>query len=114
MHETSVMISLLTRVEAEARAAGASRVTVIRLRAGELSGVEPVSLLSAFDLLAPGTIAEGARLEIEPEPLVADCVDCGHRFRVEAFRFSCPTCHGGQTRIAAGNDLMLESVTVAP
>jgi hydrogenase nickel incorporation protein HypA/HybF len=112
MHETALMTQLLRRIEREARAAGAARVKAVRLRVGELSGVEPRLLESAFAWLAPGTVADGASLEIEPVPLEASCESCGQRFRVEQFRFRCPACGGDRTRAVAGEDLILESLTV--
>jgi hydrogenase nickel incorporation protein HypA/HybF len=112
MHETALMAQLLRRVEQEARAAGAARVKAVRLRVGELSGVEPRLLESAFDWLAPGTVADGARLEIEPVPLEASCEACGRRFRVEQFHFRCPACGGDRTRAVAGEELVLEGLSV--
>lgn len=114
MHECTLMNTLLVRAESECRSAGATRVLAIRLLVGDFSGVEPFSLRSAFELLAPGTIAEGARLEIDRVPLCAECEACSRQFRVEAFQFLCPECRSGRTRILSGDELVLESLTVAP
>ena len=65
MHELSIMQSALSVALDQARQAGASRVHVIRLRIGALSGVVPDALEFAFEALAPGTPAEGAELAID-------------------------------------------------
>ena len=48
-----------------AKKAGASRVLVLRLRVGTLSGAVPEALRFAFDVVCRGTITEGASLEME-------------------------------------------------
>jgi hydrogenase nickel incorporation protein HypA/HybF len=111
MHELSLMAGLLRQIEEAALASGAGRVTAVSLKVGELAGVEPALLSGAFDLLAPGTVAEGASLDIEHVPLTAECESCGP-FRVERFRFRCPSCGGAGTRVVAGEDVILESLVV--
>ncbi len=66
----------------EAAAAGAERVTALRLRVGEWSGVEVESLRFALVVLTEdGALPEGCRVEIESvEPLFA-CRSCGPRLR---------------------------------
>jgi hydrogenase nickel incorporation protein HypA/HybF len=112
MRETSLVSQLLLRVEQEGRAAGAVRVAAVRLRIGECAGVEPGRLLSAFDALARGTIACGATVRIERVALESRCESCGGRFRVVRFRFECPSCGSRRTRVVAGEEVVLESVTV--
>lgn len=113
MHETALIAHLLRRVERELAAAGASRVTALRLKVGALAGVEPALLESAYRDLSPGTPAEGARLDLELVPLLASCEDCGRGFEVERFRFHCPACGSGRTRIVAGEHVILEEIVVA-
>jgi hydrogenase nickel incorporation protein HypA/HybF len=113
MHETTLAAQLLRRIERAARAEGAARVTAVRLRVGEFAGVEPELLRIGFLRLAAGTMAEGARLEVEPVPLEAECAECGLRFRVEAFRFACPACGSGRTRVVSGEEMTLEEMTIA-
>jgi hydrogenase nickel incorporation protein HypA/HybF len=113
MHETALVAHLLRRVVQEARAAGAARVTTVRCRVGEFAGIEPSLLEDAFRRQSPGTSAEGARLEIVAVFLEALCESCEHRFRVEQFRFQCPTCGGCRTRVVAGEELDMESLSVA-
>ena len=113
MHETALAAQLLRRVEGAARAEGAARVTAVRLLVGEFAGVEPELLESGFRLMAAGTLAQGARLEVERVPLEAECAACGLRFRVRDFRFACPECGSGRTRVVAGEDLVLDALTLA-
>ncbi|MFN8544658.1 MAG: hydrogenase/urease maturation nickel metallochaperone HypA [Candidatus Binatia bacterium] len=65
MHEHSLLRALMTQVEAAARAHGAARVRVVRVKLGPLAHLDPEHLRHHFAAAARGTAAEGARLEIE-------------------------------------------------
>ena len=65
MHEMSLLRGLLHQIEVTARRNGARRVSVVRLKLGPLAHVEPDHLREHFVEAARGTVAEGARLEIE-------------------------------------------------
>jgi hydrogenase nickel incorporation protein HypA/HybF len=65
MHETSLLRGLLHQIEVLARRNATERVTVVRLRLGPLAHVESDHLREHFAETARGTVAEGARLEIE-------------------------------------------------
>ena len=112
MRELNLIARLIGRIEHEGRRAGAVRISSVRLRVGECAGVRPAALVLAFQRLAVGTIAQGAGLEIEVLPLESSCEVCGCRFRVVQFSFECPYCGSCRTRVVAGEDVVLESVTV--
>jgi len=65
VHERALMRDVVRRVELEAAAAGASRVTRVRVRLGALSHFTPGHFREHFADAARGTIAEGARVEAE-------------------------------------------------
>ena len=65
MHEMSLLRSLLAKIEELARENGSRRVTVVRLKLGPLAHIEPDHLREHFVEAASGTLAEGARLDIE-------------------------------------------------
>src|SRR6185437_8393479 len=76
MHELAIMDSALNLALDQAQKSGATRLHVIRLRIGSLSGVVPEALQFAFEPLAPGTLAEGAALDIENVPARFWCHGC--------------------------------------
>ena len=77
MHEYSIVSSLVDKVEAEARKAGATSVAALTVRIGELSGVDAGLLATAFDTFKEGTVCGGARLDIERVPVEWKCPRCG-------------------------------------
>ncbi len=62
MHEMSLMADLLRKVEATAQA---QQVVSVTVKLGALSHISPEHFREHFAQATRGTIAEGARLEIE-------------------------------------------------
>jgi len=112
MHELSIMQSALDQVLEKARQAGASRVHAIRLRIGTLSGVVPDALQFAFEALADGTPAQGARLLIEDVPARFWCPTCSHEFAATRMFAECPDCHRPSAELRAGREMELTSLEV--
>jgi hydrogenase nickel incorporation protein HypA/HybF len=63
VHEKALMDDLIRRLEAEAQAEGAGRVTRIRVRLGALSHFTEAHFREHFEDAARGTLAEGAAVE---------------------------------------------------
>ena len=90
----------------------ARRIHRISLRVGALSGVVPEALTFAFDIVAKGTMADGARLEIEPAPAVCHCAGCDTDFSSSDPFCECPRCGVPSLDVRAGKELMLTSLEV--
>ncbi|MBI3962081.1 MAG: hydrogenase maturation nickel metallochaperone HypA [Deinococcus sp.] len=65
MHESSLMAGLLQRIESIAREHGASRVVAVTVQLGALAQVSPDHFREHFVRSASGTVADGARLDIQ-------------------------------------------------
>ena len=65
MHEEALLRDLMRKVEAVARENGAARVVLVRLWVGALAHLSEDQLRERWALTARGTVADGARLEIE-------------------------------------------------
>lgn len=113
MHEISLARALLRQVEELRLSHRAAGVRSVRVSIGDFSGVEADLLESAFCQLTQGTPAEGADLSIERVPLAARCAVCEHEFPVQAYHFVCPRCDARDVRIVRGEELMLETLTLA-
>ncbi len=106
------MQSALNLALEQARKARASRVHVIRLRIGALSGVVPEALTFAFEALVPGTLAEGAQLAIEPVPARFWCAACTREFQADDLFAECPDCHAPSGELRAGREMELASLEI--
>ncbi len=110
MHELSVCQALVRQVEDIAREHEASGVTIIRLRIGPLSGVEPQLLEQAYPVACAGTVAEHAALVIESLPITVRCRQCGAETPAQPNRLLCGACGGWRTQLVSGDELVLASV----
>ena len=110
MHELSIAQSLVDAVLSAAADYDAARVTVVRLRVGELRQLIEATLRDAFELCAAGTRAEGAKLEIEWVCNTWRCSACG-RLRDLDDDGGCP-CGAADAvdRMEGCDDLLLTSV----
>ena len=113
MHEVSLMQSTLRIAMERAAAEGARRIHRLTMRVGPLSGAVPEALEFAFEVLARGTMAEGAALEVERVPIVCYCEPCGAEFRPGDFVCECPTCHQLSAEVRHGRELELASLEVS-
>jgi hydrogenase nickel incorporation protein HypA/HybF len=111
MHEVGIMNDVLDIAVEAALEAGAERITLLKLKVGELSGVVPDSLTFAFDVLAKDTIANGAEFSIETIPATYQCADCGREF-VGIVAVLCSFCQG-KTAISHGYELIVSSIEVS-
>ena len=110
MHELSLVASLFDILEEKARELGAARITAVTLRVGRLSGVVPDLLRSAFDAYKKGTLAEGARLEIETAPFDFRCRSCGGTSFREDPAVACVACGSKDVELVGGMDLVVERI----
>ncbi len=113
MHELSLMENVLEIAFEKAREQDAEKIHVIKMRAGVLSGAVPEALEFAFESLAPGTPAEGARLEIERPGVRCYCTQCHREYDASPYDYVCPTCGGLEMEIRGGTELELVSLEVS-
>ncbi len=112
MHELSLVESMVELVENERRKQDFSRVRMIRLQVGALGHAEPGALRFCFDAVTRGTVADGARLEIETVPGEGWCSGCRRTVPLEERFAACPVCGTAPVRMTAGDELRLTEMEV--
>lgn len=108
MHELSIARSVVAAV---CESAGDRRVHSVSLAIGALCAVVPESLHFCFDVVTAGTVAEGARLDIETPPGIGHCRDCGADVTLSDPILLC-TCGSTDVRIRSGRELQIVSMEV--
>jgi hydrogenase nickel incorporation protein HypA/HybF len=109
MHEMAITQSV---VDAVCEHAGGRRVRSVRLQVGALCAVVPDSMLFCFDLAAEGTLADGARLDLDVEPGSARCRTCGSEFGLSDPILLCP-CGSADVEVLTGRDLKILTMEVS-
>lgn len=114
MHEMGVTQEVLVAVLDASEAAGATKVNRVRITIGELTEVVPDALQFAWAALTPGTLAEGAVLEIRETGGRSMCLQCGAEFDHGRFdrRCTAPGCGSFATKVIVGDELTIDGVDV--
>lgn len=108
MHEYGIVQSLLQRVEEEASRRGATTVERIRVRLGELSGVDGDLLREAYRVFRQRSVCAAAELEIVSAEAAWECSRCqGEVPRGE--RLWCSQCEA-PARLLSGDEIVLERI----
>lgn len=110
MHEASLVQQIASAVAAAVPAERHSEISVIRCRVGELSGVQPLLLEGAFEVIAPITAFPQARLACESVPVQVHCGPCDAVFTPVHSRYACPRCGTPSDRVVAGLELVVSQV----
>ena len=108
MHEYSLVLSLIERVEQEIKTHGATAVHRVSVSVGELSGVEPDLLASAFEIAREGTLLQSAELIVARVKPRWQCAQCSREIDV-AQSFACDVC-GNAAKLVDGGEILFESV----
>jgi hydrogenase nickel incorporation protein HypA/HybF len=107
-----ITAEVLASVNDAAVKAGAVRVTLVRLSIGELTAIMPFALQFAWEAMTPGTLCEGAVLEITEIRARSRCLECGTEWEHDQFDRLCPSCGTFACEVLAGNELRVDGVDV--
>ena len=107
MHELSIAEAVVDIVR---RHAGGRSVARVELKVGHVRQVVPDALAFAFELVARGTVAEGAELVMEEVPAAGRCRACGAVGELPAFPLLCPRCGAADVELMQGEELLVDSL----
>ena len=107
MHELGLCEGILEAVE---RRAAGRRVTRVRVRVGAQHRVVSSAFDQSFALVAQGTVADGAAVDLVTVPVLVACQDCGHQGEATDALATCPVCRGLDLKFSGGDELILEAI----
>lgn len=108
MHEMAITRSV---VDAVCELAAGRRVHRVDLDVGRLSGVVADAVRFCFDIVAAGTLANGARLEITEVAGMLHCRTCGADAPTDDLILLCP-CGSADVEVRSGRELRIRSMEV--
>lgn len=107
MHELSVTRNIVAIVSDKA---GERPVKRVKLVIGKLAGIEVPAIRFCFDVVAKGTVVEGAKLEIEEPAGRGTCRECGDNVALERLVATCPCERRARIDIVAGEELLVREM----
>ncbi|MDY0020085.1 MAG: hydrogenase maturation nickel metallochaperone HypA [Anaerolineae bacterium] len=112
MHELPITEEILRIVTDHATQAQAKHVRAITLVIGDMTSFIDDTIQFYFDLLSPGTLAEGATLHFNRIRTRFRCRGCGQEFEPEGENWICPHCGALGGEVIAGKEFFVESIEV--
>jgi hydrogenase nickel incorporation protein HypA/HybF len=111
MHEFGLCEGVLAAVR---QRAGGRQVAAIRVRFGVRHAVDEESLAQAFSMVAAGTEAAGAAVELVTVPARLACRSCGSVAETADVLAVCPRCGSDDVELSGGDEMVLESISYVP
>ncbi len=112
MHEMSIALGIVRIAEDEVKKAKASKVEVIELTIGELSGVEKEALDFAWPVAVKETVLEGAERKVDYIKGIGKCSECQLEFHLKNLHDACPDCNSYFKDILQGKELKVIALEV--
>jgi hydrogenase nickel incorporation protein HypA/HybF len=109
MHEMALTQSV---VDAVCEHAAGRHVQSVKVEIGALCAVVPDAMQFCFELATEGTVADGARLDLNVQPGTARCRTCAKEFELADLILLCP-CGSADVEVLAGRDLKIISMEVS-
>ncbi len=112
MHEVGLMTDAISRAISAAESAGAQRIEGLTFKYDPTGHVTPEIVETLFLAMSNGTLAQGARLVVEPQQVTLHCIACGQGFLAMDSNTACPAC--GRAGMPASDvpELVLESIDI--
>ena len=112
MHELSLAEAINKTINGLCKRSGWTRVRRVVLKVGYMRQVDPELLSFAFNVVAGGTVSEGAELSVLELPVVFKCHACGETSNPEGTTFICMNCGSANVDLLSGMELTIESMEV--
>ena len=107
MHEMSLAQGILQVV---LDAAEDEKILRVRLQVGRLQMVTPDALEFSFRLLAAGTRADEAIIDVQETPAMLRCGQCGSEIELGLPQSNCPSCGASDIEVLAGHEIIVDAI----
>jgi hydrogenase nickel incorporation protein HypA/HybF len=111
MHEFSLAQNIIEIVEETLANNKVTKVSVIELEIGTLSGVELPALDMALESLQPGSVIDGAEIHTQIIQAKAVCINCRFEYVPDDYFTACPKCGNFGAEVVRGKELRVKSIT---
>ncbi len=104
-----------------ARKNDAKHVNEVFIEIGELTALNPDQLKFIFETISAGTVAEGAKYNMEVIKPLISCKKCGYNGAIEFFEklhfflpvIRCPKCGDADIDIIAGRECCVKKIKIS-
>src|SRR4051794_22080195 len=108
MDAQSIIRQLIRQVDKEGAKNPGGYVASIRVRLGELNGVDPKAVCSEFEKRVQGTAHRASLLTVELVVAEAVCQQCGHKFWLRKGKSECEKCGSMRLSLHGGDEFCID------
>jgi hydrogenase nickel incorporation protein HypA/HybF len=112
VHEVSLCQRIIEIVTEQVATYTSARIIQIDIEIGQLLAVDKAALLFGFEVVARGTVAENARLNIHEVAGLARCNSCHETVTLKQYYEGCSACGEFSLTILQGEALYVQSMEV--
>ncbi len=113
MHELGIVLRFVDMVEQAAEENNAEKVVEVTLEVGEVSTIVPSYFKDCYEWAIKKTkYMQECKLNLIILQAVSYCRDCAKTYQTTEYGRSCPYCHGGNTYLVSGRDVMIKDIKV--
>lgn len=114
MHEYSIVQALIEQCESLAQEHRACQVSKVSVKVGQLSGVDPYLLQTAFEAFKQNSdVCQQAELDMQIQAVEVFCLGCGETNRLSEHHYVCPACQSDRVTITDGKEMFLMQLEMA-
>lgn len=111
MHELGLVTQVVRTIEEIAQKEKLTKVAVVTLEIGEVSGIIPDYLEDCFRyFIKKSELLQEAALKIEMIPALTYCENCHKTYDTLTYAKKCPCCGGEDTFLAMGNEFNIKEI----
>ncbi len=110
MHELSLVMEVVRRVDAIAKSNHVTEVDTIVLQIGEISTVIPHFVQACYPAAVDGTWMQDTKLKIETVKASVCCTACGNVFDPIDFHGICPKCSSKEHEVVTGKEFIIKEI----
>lgn len=113
MHELSIAQNILDVVRNHVSEERHGEVQAVKVRLGDLCGVQAESLEFCFAAIVRDMALKHAALKIERVPGQLQCSACGKSCAIDGLLACCPGCGSGAIELISGTELQVVEIELA-
>ncbi len=112
MHELSLAESMVRELTTYIEKEKIKKVVSVTVIMGKFSGVQKEPFEFAFPIVTEGTVLEGCELNIEQQPGVINCSDCGEDTELTIPLVKCAKCGSRNVKFTHGKEFLIKSIEI--
>ncbi len=110
MHELSLVMEVVRRVDTIAKSNNVSEVDTIVLQIGEIATVVPHFVQACYPAAVDGTWMADTKLKIEMVKASVRCNNCNKVFDPIEYHGVCPSCSCDEHEILTGREFVIKEI----